>query len=437
MQLYEITDGKLRVNMHPGQTRAWESEARIVAVIAGSQGGKTSFGPWWLWREINRCGAGDYIAATSSYDLFKLKMLPEIRNVFEHTLGIGRYWSGDKILEIRNPVTGKFEANRADDPMWARIILRSAASGGGLESSTAAAAWGDEVGQDEFTLDSFEALKRRLTLRRGRILITTTPYNLGWLKQMIVDKEDGEYIQVINFPSVANPAFSEEEFEEQRRNTADWKFKLFYLGQFSRPAGMIYADFNDAYRHEGGHKVKPFDIPSTWTRYLGVDPGAVHNAKIWLAHDTAEDIYYLYRETLAGGKSNAEHASEVLKTGERIIQAYVGQKAEVQVRLDWQNAGMLNVAEPPFHDVEAGIDKVTMLLRQHRLYIFDTCTGLLDEMGRYSRKLDKMGEPTEEIKDKATFHRLDALRYVVAGVTDQMGVIRKDKAPAILANHRG
>jgi hypothetical protein len=29
---------------------------------------------------------------------------------------------------------------------------------------------------------------------------------------------------------------------------------------------------------------------------------------------------------------------------------------------------------------------------------------------------DSNGEPTEAIKDKATFHRLDALRYVAQGV---------------------
>jgi hypothetical protein len=62
--------------------------------------------------------------------------------------------------------------------------------------------------------------------------------------------------------------------------------------------------------------------------------------------------------------------------------------------------------------VEAGIDKVIGLLRDHRLYILDTCTGVLDQIGRYSRKLDKNGDVTEDIKDKETFHYLDALRYV-------------------------
>ena len=39
--------------------------------------------------------------------------------------------------------------------------------------------------------------------------------------------------------------------------------------------------------------------------------------------------------------------------------------------------------------------------------------GLIEELNTYSRKLDDMMEPTEEIKDKKRFHRLDALRYAV------------------------
>ena len=130
--LYRVEGGKVVLTPHYGQSKVWQSLARYVFMIAGTQGGKTSFGPWWLWRETQLRGQGDYIAATASYDLFKLKMLPEMRQVFEHTLGIGRYWSGDKVIELRDPTTGEFWADKADDEMWGRIILRSAAAEGGL-----------------------------------------------------------------------------------------------------------------------------------------------------------------------------------------------------------------------------------------------------------------------------------------------------------------
>lgn len=41
--LYDIEHGKLTLHLHAGQTKAWDSEKRFVFVIAGTQGGKTSF----------------------------------------------------------------------------------------------------------------------------------------------------------------------------------------------------------------------------------------------------------------------------------------------------------------------------------------------------------------------------------------------------------
>ena len=73
--LYSVENGKLTINLHPGQTRAWDSKARYTFIIAGTQSGKTSFLPMWLDREMRDSGPGDYIAVTATYDLFKLKFL--------------------------------------------------------------------------------------------------------------------------------------------------------------------------------------------------------------------------------------------------------------------------------------------------------------------------------------------------------------------------
>ena len=459
--LYEIVEvpgpsGSFRrgVNLrfHDGQMRAWTATARIVAMIAGSQGGKTSFGPWWLAREVETCGPGDYLAVTATFDLFKLKMLPAIREVFEDVLGIARYWSGDQVLELCEhiwdgdlgvwvPLRGQFRAKRSDDPMWGRIILRSAVAKGGLESATANAAWLDEAGQDDFTLVAWEAVMRRLALSRGRVLITTTPYNLGWLKQQVYDpwQKGDRAIDVVQFSSITNPAFSREEFEDRRRRMDAWKFRMFYGGLFERPAGLIYSAFIDTYRHEGGHKVTPFALPAKWPRFVGVDPGGANVAKLWLARDTDEDVLYLYREQLDGGKSTPEHVDEArqlaLDHGERVVFYVVGQPSESQVRRDWEEAGADNVVAPPVADVESGIDTVITLLKEHRLFVFDTCTGTLDELATYQRKLDENGETTDVIRHKERYHRLDALRYAAVSIAKQP-VAHVRSAPAALTRRR-
>ena len=417
--LYRIENGQLRFSLHPGQAQAWRSRRRFTWVFAGTQSGKTSFGPLWLWREIKETalpegGTNDYIVATASYDLFKLKMLPELRNLFEHLLRCARYWSGDRILELADPATGKFWARYADDRMWGRIVLRSAASGGGLESLSGRGGWLDECGQDEFTLETWEAVQRRLALYQGRVFGTTTLYNLGWTKTEVYDRwiaGDPNHA-VIQFPSYFNPLFSRAEYERARATMPLHRFLLFYDGQFARPPGLIYDCFD-----ENIHVVEPFPIPGWWPRTVGIDFGAVNTALIWIAHDPDADRFFVYRESLEGGMSTPEHAgrAQANAQGENVVLWMGGSPSESQQRMDWTNAGV-PVTQPWISDVEGGLDRVYGLLRTKRLFVFKGCRGLRDEFGTYKRKLDTSGQALEEIVDKRRFHRLDALRYGASGL---------------------
>lgn len=371
----------------------------------------TSWGPWWLHREIMRRGGGDFLAVTGTYDLFKLKMLPEILHVFVDILKIGRYWSGDRVLEIRDPETGEFWADSRSDDMWGRVILRSASAGSGkddvgvsgLESATASGAWLDEVGLSSFTLAAWEAVLRRLSIHQGRVLGTTTLYNLGWLKQEIYDPwEAGDpEIDVIQFDSIENPAFPIAEYLERRQKMPAWKFDLMYRGRYAKPAGMIYCDFN-----ESRHIVQPFHLPIDWKRFVGVDPGAVNTATVWLAHDKDTDRYYVYNESLEGGETSSGHvAAAIRRSGGSIrgIKFFGGAPSEHQFRMDWATAGC-TVEQPPVSDVEGGIDRVIELMKTDRLYVFNTCSRLLAEIRSYSRQVDARGESTEKIQNKEKYH---------------------------------
>ncbi len=427
-ELYTVENGKLKFHLHPGQAKAWRSTRRFVFVVAGTQSGKTSYGPIWLWREIqNTARSGelnDYIAATASYDLFKLKMLPALRELFEHTLKTARYWTGDRILELQDPSTGKFWAKRADDNMWGRIVLRSASSGGGLESLTAKAAWLDECGQDNFTLESWEAVLRRLSLSRGRVLASTTPYNLGWIKQQVYDRwvnGDTDF-QVIQFPSYFNPNFSKAEYNRAKATMPLHRFLMFYDGMFAKPAGLIYDCFDDDI-----HKIPRFAIPAHWPRYIGVDFGAVNTAVLTVAEDQERGRYIIYRESLEGGKSTQEHVDTHIAAskGENVVLWIGGAPSETQQRMDWAAAGA-NIIQPYIADVEGGIDRPYSLFKQNRLFVFDDLKGLQDELGTYRRKLDPSGQALEEIDNKRHFHRLDAMRYVCSTFMD--GVTREGRS---------
>lgn len=426
MNLWRIENEQLRIALHPGQARAWRSKARFVFILAGTQGGKTTYLPWLLKREIDNCGAGDYLAVTATYDLFKLKFLPAIREIFENIYNIGRYWSGSRIIELRNPQTGKFEAKNSDDAMWGRIILRSAESKGGLESATAKAAILDEIGLPTFGLDDWEAILRRLSLSQGRVFAGTTLYNLGWLKSEVYDAwiNGDKDFDVIQFPSHINPAFPEAEFKRARRKVQDWKFAMFYEGKFSKPATLIYKDFDEATM-----VVNDFEIPSNWPRVVGVDFGGANTGGLHLAESDryTEDglsIWYAYKCTLSGNKSTKEHVKEQLDLLSNVDEYEVtgGAPSETQPRMDWAEAG-LYVEQPVVSDVESGIDRVTELIKGNRLRVFRSLRGVRDEFGRYQRKVDELGNPTTDILNKNRFHRLDMLRYAAVKIIDGSGGI--------------
>ena len=439
-KLYTVDEdtGKVSLHFHPGQTTAWDSIARYIFVIAGNRSGKTSFAPWWLYREImntwDKNGGNDYLAVSSTNDLFNNAFLPAMIEVFEEILKIGHYWAATRVLEIKclDPNDKRYmqfyqgPTGRSTGLMWGRVILRSAQSEGSLESMTAKAALLDEAGQDAFGVEHWEAVQRRVGLpvfdhsisamRPARILITTTPYNFGWLYegpyQLWLDGD--EDYDVIQFPSYLNPAYDKAEYERAKRTMPDWRFSMFYDGKFERPAGLIYRDFDEATM-----LVEDFDIPLHWERVVGVDFGGANVATVWLALNPSDGRWYVYDETLMGHMPITEHAAiaEAKSEGVERLTAVGGARSEGQHRTDWWVGGFY-IEEPPVFDVEVGIARVTALIKRDKLRVFRSLTRLRREIKTYRRKLDANNEPTEQIISKNRFHVMDGLRYAGAWIEE-------------------
>lgn len=419
--LITIEDGKAIIRFHSGQQEAWDSKERFTFVFAGTQGGKTSFVPWWLNREVDLTaspkGDNDYLAVTATYDLFKLKLLPEMRRVFEFILHRARFWASEKVLELSDP-KGKFWARRSDDPMWGRIILRSAQSPGGLESATAKAAVLDECGQNDFTLDDWEAVQRRLSISQGRVLGATTLYNRGWVKSQIYDpwREGKGGFKVVQFPSFLNPSFPREEYDRIAATMPKWKVNMFYRGEFDVPEGLIYSPFDTAM-----DTCPDFDIPPEWVRWGGIDFGGVHMGATCYAERPEDQHLFLCKEYLAGDMPIAEHAATLKAWGCR--RWFGGSGSEEHWRREFAIHAM-PIVQPPVSDVEVGITSVYGVLAGHELTVFKSCKRWLDEVGTYSRVIDSDGQATDKIADKETFHLLDSSRYVLSSIRRKKGGVK-------------
>jgi hypothetical protein len=427
-----IDGGRMTLRLHPGQLAAHRSTKRNIVIVAGTQSGKTSYGPHWLRREIQLRGPGDYVVVSPSFPLMKLKALPEFLRLFEQQLRLGEYAAGVRqFIFSRDGWERTHGRPMLDDDPPTVVYFAHAQDPESLESATFKAAWLDEAGQKKFRRGSHEAIDRRLSLHRGRKLLTTTPYDLGYLYTEYWEpweKAGGNHpdIDIINFPSYMNPAFPMESYESARDSLPDWRFRMFYEGIPTRPAGLIYGCFD-----RQKHVIKPFPIPDHWPRYRGLDFGGKHTAAICIAERLDDDgnrtgRFVAYREYLAGDLTAREHAA-ALKKGEptprepgpdgprhfRIIN-FGGSKSEDQWRREFGKAG-ITIYSPKITEVEVGILRVFALIKRDRIQFFSTLVGTIGQLMTYSRPVDdQTGDVLDGIEDKEDFHYLDALRYIVS-----------------------
>ena len=424
-ELYEITDqGVLNVFLHRGQVQAWNSTARFVVVTAGTQSGKTSFGPLWLEREIRKEGPGDYLIVTPTFQLLDLKALPEFRRYFEEIMQYGRYLASPRRHFVFSP-EGEIRMFGSMQKVRTKIWFGYADDPESLESATIKAAWLDEAGQKKFKLASWYAILRRLSLAQGRVLLTTTPYNLGWLYLKLFlpyarGESEGE-IEVVNFRSIDNPLFPIEEYERAKADLPPWMFSMLYDGLFVRPAGVIYDNFD-----RERHVVPRMPIPSYWKRFVGLDFGARNTVAVFYAEEPRHDprmnpVYYLYKTYKGSNRTAKQHVRAMLGADlpeghpmrePRVPQAVGGSASEIDYRNEYRAAG-LPVMEPVIREVEVGIERVYGAHARNEILVFDDQEEYLEQKQTYSRETDNVGNVLETIEDKHAFHFMDAERYVI------------------------
>lgn len=429
-----ILHGGSRYPLHAGQREAWESDSAHVAAIAGSQAGKTCIGPYWVLRELQRAGGGDFLVVGPTFPLMDRKLVPECKLVWESQYRLGEYKFGRRCFEFSAEGLRRLGVPRA------AVFFGFAEDPDSLESMTAVGCWRDETGQSKFTRAAAEAIDRRLAIATksgfGRILDTTTPYEAGgWYQTDVWDKRgtDKKILHVVSYRSEDNPTFPKGYVDAQRaKGMPEWRVQMMYYGQYTRPAGAVYDNF-DRKRHVVPH----FWVPPTWRRYYGIDFGQVHTAVVCAAeHPTEKDtegnpVLYVYHEHFPNKASYTHQHVKSLKAAEdaieyefrrhdpsfRGVRGHVrgigGSRGEKDPRWEWTASG-ITVEEPWVKDVETGIDRVYAVLSRGGVKVMDSCVRTISQLESYSWELDDAGEPVPgKIKDKNAQHLADSVRYVL------------------------
>ena len=379
-------------------------ETPILAAVAGSGGGKTCLGYWWLATRMEREPGYGWAMAEPTYPMLAKIIInspdpnrPNLVAFLDQIDHQPRFNRTDKIIETR----------------YGMIYLGSADNPDGMQGAAVKGYWLDEAGM--MRLLAYETAEQRVGLFEGQVLLTTTPYNRGWLKTEVHDKADGKYIHYETWRSLENPAYPDRRYHLLKAKMSKHRAAMMLDAQFARPEGMIYGDFN-----EDKCVVPRFDIPEDWFIYVGMDFGGVNTAAIFYAEDPETARLYAFAEYLAGGLTCAGHALRLQEiVGDRQLMRVVGGAAsEDQWRQEFAAAGW-DVECPVISSVEVGIDRVVAKHKEDLIYVFDDLAHYLDEKRSYSRKMDESGLPTEGIEDKARFHHMDCERYIVSQLSSR------------------
>lgn len=390
-QAPQITGNRKDVKLHSGQTPLFLTDARFCALIAGTGGGKTWVGPWWLMREILKYPGKELFGiGAPTHRILTRITIPALIEAFEGTdlQGVWKRTSS----EYQLPTGGVIYLCSTDNPDH-------------IEGGQYRAWWLDEAGQ--MRRWTWTVIQARLGYYMGRCLMTTTPYSLNWLYSEVyklAQAGDPDYF-VSQFASVMNPSYPMAEFNRAKRTMDERTFALRYLGEFRQMAGLIYPDMSQWVCQESDLQAAKVKAEANGgIRYVGAVDWGYHNPFCGLMGflDT-DDVLWIEDEHYASGMLIKEHAAKLDKQYE-----YFVDPSGLQETNEFRACGMW--ATSSSNNFAVGVEKVSQRGKTGRLKISPNCKNLLSEAETYHYR-EGTDNPVKEDD-----HAMDSVRYIVMGV---------------------
>lgn len=379
-----------KIYPHKFQQEALQTTSRFTAIISGIQGGKTFTGVVWSRLQYDQNEEDDGMICAPTYKILQQSTLPKF---FEINSDLKRFYKkGDSIIEVPG--------------RKGKIYIRSTENPNTLEGMTLGWCWADEAGQ--MKLDAWINIQGRLSIKKGKCFITTTPYYFNWLATDFYEqyKQNNPDYKVVQFTSVENPYFPKEEYERVKKTMDTKTFQRRYMGIFTKMEGLVYEDFQYT-RH-----VKV--VPEKYDMVIaGIDWGFTAPAAIEVI-GFKDNVYWVIDEYYEDRKTTDELIEICLNLkGIHKINRFYADSAEPDRIEQFNRRGLYTL--PANKDIVWGINKVRQYLKEEKLLFGTKCKFLLDEIERYHYPESKENKPNET-PEKADDHAVDALRYALATV---------------------
>lgn len=404
------------------QERALASTKRFVACVGGKRGGKTTVGAAWLIQEIGRQHFeegrnGNYLIVVPTFRIWEQATSIKFRELFGQ-LKWGEWKQQRSCFELKWKDAG-------GEPY--KIFVRSADEPDHIEGITALAAWLDEAGMmKDGTWDNVQA---RLSIDRGRCIMTTTPYAPNWFWREVIARAgtvNGEeqhgadiepQLELIRWSSVDNPAFSREEYDRLKRTMSPEQFARDYNGEAVRMEGLVYPALMEA-----DCLVKPFQIPPEWRRFAGVDFGHTDpTVVVFIAQkpevqadpehgiDHKASEFFVYKEFYKAGALLNEVAQAL--EGEP-LDFILGDPTAAQQIAELTRFYKIRHLLPADNTRDVGIERLKGLTHEGRLFFFrGRAMRTWEDMRAYHYREPNPDRPVKDDPVGVADHGCDALRY--------------------------
>lgn len=281
-----------------------------------------------------------------------------------------------------------------------------------LQGLTAAGALADEVAL--FPQSFVDQMIGRCSVEGARIWLNCNPENpYHFIKKEFIDKAEEKNILHLHFSLNDNLSLPESTKERYKRMFQGVWYERYILGRWKAAEGAIY-DMFDTSRHV----VK--SLPQMRRYWVGVDYGTTNPTVFLLLGQGVDNRLYVCREyrwdsaKTRRQKTDSQYSKDYQKwiIGAQPEWIFVDPSAASFIAQLWSD-GVQRVAHAN-NAVLDGIRSTASLLGSNRLFIHESCKGLIEEMSGYVWD-PKAQERGEDAPMKVADHGPDALRYLING----------------------
>jgi len=378
------------VNLFDKQFDAFNFKTQFGAVIAGIQSGKTFLGSYWSRNKIGQFRDKNGLICAPTYKILQQSTLEKFFQIWPD---LRKYYKEQKgVIEL--PSKGKVFTRSADQPL-------------GIEGMTIYWAWLDEAGMMPRLI--WTVIRSRVSLTGGQVLITTTPYNMGWLYQEFYipwkEKRDLD-LSVFTWRSIENPFFPKEFFLKEKQRLRPEEFARRYEGEFKKMEGLVYDLPPEQIITPNLNIVKKAEFVGAGIDWGFRNPAAISVGALW------DNAWYIIDDWKESGRTTAEIIQVAKnKVSEFRIQRFYPDPAEPDRIKECKNAG-LNIADTN-NDVIGGISTIQQLIKDKRFFVFDICRNWLDEQSKYHYPEGQEGKPFKDEPEKIDDHLMSGTRYLI------------------------